>query len=320
MKLPYPLPVKEIAERIGASLIIGDDSIKATGLNEIHKVEHGDVIFSDLEKYFEAALKSAASVIILNKESACPPGKVVLVVEDPFEAYNSLVKAFRPFIPLTANVSESAIVHHSAVIEPNAVIGHHAVIGQHCHIQANAFIGDYSVIGDYVNIQAGALIGTHAFYYKRSSQQAHKKWHTGGRVVIGDHSEIGAGCTINAGVSGDTSIGAGTKFDSQIHIGHDAVIGRDCLFAAQVGIGGNTTIGDRVVIYGQSGIAQNLTIGDDVTVLAKTGVTRNLQSGKTYFGSPAEEVTVKFKQLASLRQLPEFMRQFNKSVSETENP
>ena len=316
MKLPHPLPVREIADRIGASQIIGDDSIQATGLNEIHKVEHGDIIFSDLEKYFDAALKSNASVIILNKETPCPEGKVVLVVEDPFEAYNNLVRAFRPLVPLTATISDTAIIHPTAIIEPNVVIGHHAVVGAHSYIQANAFIGDYSVIGDHVNIQAGALIGTNAFYYKRSNQQAHKKWHTGGRVVIGDHCEIGAGCTINAGVSGDTSIGSGTKFDSQIHIGHDAVIGRDCLFAAQVGIGGNTTIGDRVVIYGQSGIAQNLIIGDDVTVLAKTGVLRNLEPGKTYFGSPSEEVNVKFKQLASLRQLPELIRQFKKPVAD----
>src|SRR5690606_30029363 len=151
--------------------------------------------------------------------------------------------------------------------------------------QAGAYIGNDTVIGDRVNIQAGALLGTDAFYFKKTDKQ-YSKWNSCGRVVIENDVEIGAGCTINKGVSGDTIIGAGSKLDSQVHIGHGAVIGKNCLFAAQVGVAGKTIIGSNVVLYGQVGIAQNLTIGDGAVLLAKSGVSKNLEGNKVYFGIP----------------------------------
>lgn len=308
MKFPNPIPVTELARKTGATLI-GDQSLLATGINEIHKVETGDVCFSDLPKYFQKALESNATIIFLNEEVDCPEGKAILVVDDPFRVYDNLVREFRPFIPLTAQVAPTSSIDPSSIIEPNVIIGNHVTIGKNCYIQANTFIGDYSIIGDRVTIQAGAIIGTDAFYYKRH-ETSYTKWQSGGRVVIENDVEIGAGCTVNKGVSGDTVIGAGTKFDSQIHIGHGAVIGKNCLFAAQVGVGGKTIVGDNCVFYGQVGIAQNLFIGEKVTVLAKSGVSKNLETGKTYFGVPAEEVGSKYKQLAALRHLPLFFKQY----------
>jgi UDP-3-O-[3-hydroxymyristoyl] glucosamine N-acyltransferase len=113
--------------------------------------------------------------------------------------------------------------------------------------------------------------------------------------------EIGAGCTINRGVSGDTIIGDGTKLDCQIHVGHGAVIGKNCLIAAQTGIAGKTVIGDNCTIYGQVGIAQNLHIGDNVVILAKSGISKDLESNKTYFGTPAGEAREKYKEMAAIR-------------------
>ncbi len=310
MKFPHPIPVKEIARKIGAE-IIGDDSIIATGINEIHKVEKGDITFSDIPKYFQRSLKSEASIIILNERAECPEGKVILLHEEPFQAYNGLVKEHRLFIPLTSSISESAEIDPSTIIEPNVAIGHNVKIGKNCYIQANSYIGDHTIIGDNVNIQAGSIIGTDAFYYKRTEKEL-LKWHSGGRVIIHNNVEIGAACTINKGVSGDTVIGEGTKFDSQIHIGHGAVIGKHCLFAGQVGVGGKTIIGDHTILYGQVGISQNLVIGDRVVVFAQSGVTKNLEAGKTYFGSPAEDVGAKYKQLAALRHLPLFFKNYYK--------
>ena len=126
--------------------------------------------------------------------------------------------------------------------------------------------------------------------------------------MIQDDVEIGAGCTINKGVSGDTIVGRGTKMDCQVHVGHGVVIGERCLFAAQVGIGGKTKIGNQVVLYGQVGVAQNIEIGDQAVILAKSGVSKSLEGGKTYFGAPAEEVRQKYKELAALRQLPDMMK------------
>ncbi len=303
MKFERPIPIKTIATQIGATQIIGDDTLNALGINEIHQVREGDITFSDVKKYFEKALNSAATFIILNEiPEAFPEKKVILIHPQPFDAYDSLVRAQRPFNPLSLEIADSAAIHPSVIFEPNVVIGNHVRIGAGCYVRANAVIDDFTVIGKNVVIGAGAIIGTDAFYFKRNTE-GYRKWRSGGRVVIEDSVDIGSGCTINRGVSSDTMIGAGTKLDCQVHIGHDVVVGKNCLFAAQVGIGGNTTIEDDVILYGQVGVAQNITIGKRAIVLAKSGVSKNLAGDKTYFGYPAQEVKEAFKELAILRQL-----------------
>lgn len=302
MRFEHPIPVTEVAARINAT-IKGDKERSATGINEVHKVVPGDITFVDIPKYVDTALRSDASIVIINQDADVPEGKTLLIHNEPFEAYNFLVSQLRPFLPLTAQVSPLAKVHPTAIIEPNVVIGPYTEIGANCHIQAGVIIHSHCIIGKNTIIQSGAIIGTDAFYYKRYPDHL-TQWNTCGRVVIGDDVMIGAGCTINKGVSGDTEIGDGTKFDSQIHIGHDAVIGKHCLFAAQVGVGGNTIIEDHVVLYGQVGVAQNIRIGARALVLAKSGVAKSIEGGKTYFGYPAGEANEKLRELASLRHLP----------------
>lgn len=302
MTFNQPISIRQIATKIKAE-IIGDDSLKALGINEIHQVREGDITFSDVRKYFDAAIKSKATFLILNeKVENLPEGKVVLLHPNPFEAYDSIVREHRPFDPLSMEVADSSMVHESVILEPNVVIGNHVRIGIGCYIQANAVIHDYTRIGKNCQIGAGSIIGTDAFYFKKNTE-GYKKWRSGGRVVIEDNVDIGAGCTINKGVSGDTFIGSGTKIDCQVHIGHDAYIGKNCLIAAQAGISGNTIIEDEVVIYGQVGIAQNLKIGKKAVILAKSGVSKDLEGGKSYFGYPAQEAREAYKELASLRQL-----------------
>jgi len=308
MKFSQPIPLKEIAEKIKAE-IIGDDTLLAKGINEIHKVEPGDITFVDVQKYFDKSLNSAASIIILNERTECPPGKALLLCEQPFEAYNSLVLEHRPRHVLSEMIHPSAVIHPSAMIEPNVVIGPSVRIGKYSHIQANVVIAEHTTIGDHVIIQSGSVIGTEAFYFKRYPE-GYKKWRSGGRVIIEDRVDIGPCCTINKGVSGDTIIGEGTKFDSQVHIGHGVVVGKNCLFAAQVGVAGKTVIGDEVTLYGQVGVIQNLHIGDRVTVLGKSSVGKNLEAGKTYLGAPVNEARTQARILAAMRQLPEFLKRF----------
>ncbi len=310
MKFPQPIPIAEIAKQYQCE-IIGDASLLATGINEIRKVEAGDITFVDVEKYFQRAIHSAATIIILNKPTECPPGKAFLLCEAPFEVYNQLVKTYRPWVPLSATISDTAVIHPSAILEPNVVVGHHVRIGKHAYIQANVTIAEHTIIGDHVTIQSGSIIGTDAFYYKRNPD-GYKKWRSGGRVVIEDHVEIGAGCTINKGVSGDTVIGEGTKMDCQVHIAHGVVVGKRCLFAAQVGIGGKSIIGDDVVLYGQVGVIQDVHIGDKAVVLAGAGVSKSIPGGQTYFGGPADEFRKKYRELAALRLLPDFMKENRK--------
>ena len=282
--------------------IVGDDQIVIKGINEIHKVTPGDLMFVDVEKYFAKALQSAATGIILNEKIECPKGKVLLVVDEPFEAYNFLAKKFRPAQVIRQPIHPGAKIHPSTTLETGVIIADNVSIGENCFIEAGAIIRDHVVIGNNVIVQSGAIIGSDAFYYKKEGKR-YKKWHTCGRVIIEDNTVIGAGCTVNKGVSGDTIIGEGSKLDCLVHIGHGAVVGKNCLLAGQVGIGGKTIIGDNAVLYGQVGIAQNLIIGENVIVLAKSGVSKNLASGKTYFGSPAEEVKLKYRELAMLRSL-----------------
>jgi len=279
----------------------GDHEMFATGINEIHRVRKGDITFVDVEKYYDKALSSEASIIIINKAVAVPEGKTLLVTDNPFAVYEKLVKYHRP---ATNPILENNIIniHPTTVIEKGAIIGKNVKIGKHCYIQSHVYISDNTIIGDHVIIQANASIGTQAFYFKKEDKE-YKKWTTGGRVVIKDHVDIGAGCTINKGVSSDTIIGEGTKIDCQVHIGHGVIIGANCLFAAQVGIAGKSIIEDDVVLYGQVGIAQNITIRKGAVVLAKSGVSKNLAGNKVYFGYPATEAREKYKELAFLRKM-----------------
>ena len=310
MKFPNPIPVQELAEKIGAT-IIGDDQLMAIGINELQKVEKGDVTFVDLDKYYNKSLNSAASIIIIDKEVECPPAKALLIHDKPFKVYDSLVKEFRPFEPINQSISEQAKIDPSAIIEPGAIIAPNVVIGKNCYIRSNVVVAEHSIIGDNVMVDCGTVIGTDAFYFKRHTY-GYEKWRSGGRVIIEDNVSIGSNCTINKGVSGDTVIGMGTKMDCQVHIGHGVVIGKNCLLAGQVGIGGKTIIEDWVTLYGQVGVAQKIRIGAKAIILAKSGVSKSLAGGKTYFGIPAEEVRSKYKELAALRHLPVFFNEYYK--------
>jgi UDP-3-O-[3-hydroxymyristoyl] glucosamine N-acyltransferase len=306
MRFEKPVPLQQIAELINAELI-GNTMASATGINEIHKVETGDLAFVDHPKYYDTCINSAASFIIINKKAGFPEGKALLIVAEPFEAYLKIVDHFRPFVPSMKMKADTSSVGEGTVVMPNAYIGNHVQIGKNCIIHPNVTILDHVIIGDNVVIQAGTVIGSDAFYYnKKTNRDIHyKKMTSCGRVVIGHHVEIGSGCTIDRGVTGDTIIGDGTKMDNLIHIGHDTTIGKNCLFAAQVGIAGATTIEDNVILWGQVGVNKTLTIGEGAVINAQSGVKDSLEGKKTYFGSPAEEVREKVKEMIWIKRIPE---------------
>ena len=309
MRFEKPIPITWIAEFIGAE-IIGNKKGEATGINEIHKVENGDIVFVDHPKYYSTCINSAATFIIINKGTDCPEGKALLIAGDPFEAYLKLVNHFRPFTPSMKLISDTSKIDKGTVVMPNAYIGNHVSIGSNCIIYPNVSILDHCVIGDNVIIQAGSVIGSDAFYYnKKTNREVHyKKMTSCGRVIIENFAEIGAGCTIDRGVSGDTIIGAGTKIDNLVHIGHDTIIGKNCLFAAQVGIAGATTIEDEVILWGQVGVSKTITIGKGAVLYAQSGTPASLEGGRNYFGSPAMEAKEKMKELVWIKRIPELWR------------
>jgi UDP-3-O-[3-hydroxymyristoyl] glucosamine N-acyltransferase len=306
MKFDQAVSLAELATLTGTK-VIGEPSMMVTGINEIHMVQAGDITFVDHPKYYEKALGSQATFVIINKEIDPPGGKALLLSDDPFRDYVAIVKKFRPFETATAPVSNSSSIGEGTIIQPGAFVGNHVIIGRHCIIHPGVSIYDHTVIGDNVIVHSNTVLGADAFYFKRRPE-GYDKMFSCGRVVIHDNVEIGACCTIDKGVSGDTIIGEGTKLDNHIHIGHDTIIGKNCLFAAQVGIAGVVRVEDDVILWGQVGVQKDLVIGKGAVVLGQSGIGKSIEGGITYFGSPVREAREKMKELAMIKRLPEIIQ------------
>lgn len=305
MKFPKIHTLKEIAYLVDCEFV-GNADFEVHGMNEIHVVEPGDIVFVDHPKYYDKALNSAATIILINKNVDCPDGKALLISDDPFRDFNKLTRHFRPFQGANVSISLSAEIGEDTFIQPNCFIGNNVKIGKNCVIHSNVSIYDNTVIGDNVIIHAGTILGGDAFYYKKRPE-GFDQLISGGRVVIKDNVGIGALCTIDKGVTGDTTIGEGTKIDNQVHVGHDTVIGKKCLIAAQTGIAGCVIIEDEVTLWGQVGTTSGITIGEKAVVLGQTGVTKSVEGGKVYFGTPIEESREKLKQLVNIKKIPDIL-------------
>ena len=305
MKFPKTYTLKEIADIIKAKAV-GDEDFPIIGMNEIHVINTGEIVFVDHPKYYDKALQSKASVILINKEVECPEGKALLISNDPFRDFNRLTDYFNSFKQAHQNISDTVNVGEGTIIQPNVFIGHEVKIGKNCLIHPNVCIYDGIEIGDNVIIHSGVVLGADAFYYK-NRQTHHDKLKSGGSVVIEDDVELGANTTIDRGVTANTIIKKGTKIDNQVQIGHDTIIGERCIIAAQVGIAGCVVVEDEVTIWGQVGISSSITIGKKSILLAKSGVIKDCEPGKTYFGQPAGEARKKFRELASISKLPDII-------------
>jgi len=310
LKFPQKHTLEQIATILNVDYV-GDADFPVLGMNEIHVVEPGDIVFVDHPKYYDKALASAATVVLINKRVDCPEGKALLISEDPFADFNKLTKFFKPFQKATSSIAASATIGEGTLIQPNCFIGNNVRIGKNCLIHANVSIYDNAVIGDGVTIHSGAVLGADAFYYKKR-ETGFDKLLSGGRVVIKDHVDIGALCTIDKGVSGDTIIGEGSKLDNQVHVGHDTLIGKRVLVASQVGIAGFVIIEDEAVLWGQVGVASGITIKEKAVLLAQSGVSKSLEGGRSYFGTPAEDTRKKYRELAAIRQIPYILDQIKK--------
>ena len=299
MTFNQPQTLKTIAEIIGAKYI-GDESFPVLGSNEIHMVRPGDIVFVNHPKYYDKALKSAATVILIDKEVDCPAGKALLVSDDPFRDFNRINTHFTRISNFKEELHDLE-VGDGTFIHPSVVIGNDVKIGKNAHIFPNVVLGDRTVIGDNVVIQANTVIGGDAFYYRKLNGNFDRMISVG-NVVIENNVEIGNCCTIDRGVTASTTIGEGSILDNQIQIGHDTVVGKRCLIASQTGIAGCCIIEDEVTMWGQVGIASGLTIEKGTVLLAQVGVNRNLKKG-TYFGPIAEEFREYLRKEVKLKNL-----------------
>lgn len=305
-----PHTLKDLSAIIGCKFS-GNENHLVTGINEIHMVVPGDLVFVDHPKYYDKALNSAATTILINKEVPCPEGKGLIFSDDPCRDFNKLTLHFSPVTTQKETIGSNVKISPSAVIYPNVTIGNNVTIGDRTTIFPGTVIYENCHIGNDVIIHANVVIGGHAFYYKKRPE-GYDKMHTCGRVIIEHKVEIGAGTTIDRGVTGDTFIGEGTKIDNQVQVGHDTVIGKNCLFAAQVGIAGCVIIEDNVTLWGQVGVVSGITIGKGAVVQGQSGVGKTLEGGKIYFGSPCEEARGKMREMAALRSLPELVDKISK--------
>lgn len=313
MKLPSVHKLKDIAALINCKFE-GDPDHPVSGLNEIHMVEEGDIVFVDHPKYYDKALHSKATTILINSvpdKTKYPKGKALLISEDPFRDYNKLVRHFHPANYSLKQIGTTAKIGLNTILMPGVYLGDNVTIGDNCVIHPNVVIYDNCHLGNNVIIHANTVIGADAFYYKKRPEKLDKMISCG-RVIIEDDVEIGALAAVDKGVSGDTVIGAGTKLDNFVHIAHDTIVGKRCIMAGNVAIAGAVVVGDDVTLWGQSAIKSAITVGNGAVLLAQSGLTEDLPAGKTYFGSPASEARAKMRELAALKMLPDLIKKIEK--------
>lgn len=323
----------QIAEFIGGQ-VIGDGSTLLHRFAPVNSAEPGDLTFAENEAFFEKAIQSAASAILIDSDiSTC--SKTCIRVPQARVGFAKALALFFPEPAFSPGIHPSAVVAPSSKIDSTAHVGPHCIVGERVEIGPRAvlqglnFIGEDSAIGEdtrlfpnttlyagtrigkRVRIHSGAVLGSDGFGYVFDAG-AHLKIPQVGTVIIHDDVEIGANTTIDRGAIEPTVIGRGTKIDNLVQIAHNVVVGEHSIIVAQAGVAGSTKLGRYVILAGQVGVAGHLEIGDRVTVAAQSGVMHNIPDGQKWLGSPAQpDRTAKRVILASLK-LPEILQRIAK--------
>jgi UDP-3-O-[3-hydroxymyristoyl] glucosamine N-acyltransferase len=326
-----PQPLQALAE-FTATRLIGDGAIEVARVASIGQAQSGDLIFVQEEKRLEEALASNASAVIAGEFAASVTGrKPLLIAAHPRLAFARAGALLHPPRTYTPGIHETAVIHQSAklaltasidayaVIEAGAIVGQRAHIGAGCHVGEGVVVGDdcdiyprvviYSgtTLGRRVVVHAGAVLGSDGFGFVRDEVYGrYQKFPQIGELVIGDYVEIGANCTIDRGALEKTVIGAGTKLDNLVHIGHNTSVGANVVIAAQTGVSGSVKIGDDAVVGGQVGLGDHATIEPGVILGSGSGVLSHKKvHGKdvVFWGRPARPLGEYLKGLAVLARL-----------------
>ncbi len=285
------------------------------------------VSFLDNRRYLPALRETQAGVVIIHPDlaSAAPAGVATIVTAQPYAGWAKVCALFHPLPPPRPGIHPSAVIEDGAQIDPMAEIGPLVVVGAGAEIAAGCRVGAGSVIGPGVVLGADCRVGSqvtisHAVIGKRVVIHPGARigqdgfgfavTPTGmlsvpqlGRVLIEDDVDIGANTTIDRGSAQDTVIGAGSRLDNLVQIGHNVRLGRMCVIVAQVGISGSTTFEDFVMVGGQAGFAGHIHIGKAARIGAQAGIMSNVAAGMSMVGSPATPGKEHFRQVAMLRRL-----------------
>ncbi len=319
----------KIAEKLGAK-VIGDPDLILYGFAPADSAKSGDLTFAENEVYFDRAVQSAASAILVAQDF--PPGRQTLIrVAQARVAFAQILPLFFPEPVFPPGIHPTAIISPSAQVDPSAHIGPYCVVGDRVRLgrgvvlQGHDDVGEDCILGDAcrlfprvtlyprthcgtrVRLHSGVVIGSDGFGYV-FDQGAHRKVPQVGQVILQDDVEVGANTTIDRAALGATVIGRGTKVDNLVQIGHNVVVGDHGIIVSQVGIAGSTKIGAYATIAGQVGIAGHLRIGDRVTIGAKAGVMNNIPDGQKWLGAPAQPDRLAKRKMLAMERLPELLR------------
>ena len=203
-------------------------------------------------------------------------------------------------------MGENVKIGNGSKIYPGAYLGNNVTVGENTVIHPGVKIYHECVIGNHVTIHGGTIIGGDGFGFAPLPDGTLKKIPQIGNVVIEDHVEIGANCTIDRATIGSTIIKSGAKLDNLLQIAHNVEVGSNTVIAAQAGISGSTKIGKNVMIGGQAGVVGHIHIADGSKINAQSGVSKSMKTPNTAVtGSPAYDYTSALRSQAALRNLPE---------------
>ena len=302
--------LRELAEYLQGTLENEDQKLIVTGVNGLVEAGPQDISFA-VPPHVEHCHLSKAGVMVLAPEDP-KLDRPVIRVKDPRAAFAALLELFRAREDVERVVSPLASVAASAkigIIYPHVYVGKHVKIGKACTFYPQVTIRENCVIGNNVVLQSGCVIGGDGFGYITDKKTGrHSSVLQAGNVVLEDEVEIGNNTCIDRATAGSTIVGAGTKIDNLVHLGHNDVLGKNCLVVAHVGISGSVTVGDNVTFAGQVGTVGHITIGDNCVFGGKTGITNNVPSNSFYAGFPARPHKEWLKQEANLRKIGDLLK------------
>ncbi len=323
------MKLRDLKDIIGGS-IKGDTEVEIRGVSNIKEANEGDITFLADKKYLSDVYSTKASAVISSEEIK-EISASQLIVDDPYFAFAKALEVFYKKPYLSLGVSDKAFIGADVVfgrdvtVYPSAYIGNRVLIGDNVTVSPGVYIGDdVSIgasaiiypnvtirenvkIGKSVIIHPGTVIGSDGFGYIQKEGKSYKIPQVGG-VIIGDDVEIGSCVTIDRATVGNTVIGAGTKIDNLVQIGHNVKIGRNCLIVAQVGISGSAEIGDGVILGGQAGVRDHVRIGSRAMIGARSGVTQDIPEARIFSGYPAIPHKEWLKAQSIYAKLPEILR------------
>ena len=320
---PYPLAVVASTARGVADEL----ELLLEGVAPLQMAGSKDVSFMDNRRYASALDQTSAGAVIVHPDMAArvPAGTVAIRTTEPYAAWARVAALFYPVPPVSPGIHPSAIVAEGARVDPSAEVGPLSVIEAGAEVGPGCRIGPYAAIGSGVIVGRDCRIGTHAslshallgarvYVYPgaRVGQEGFGFASTTdgflsvpqlGRVILEDDVEVGANSTIDRGSSRDTVIGAGSRLDNLVQIGHNVILGRCCVIVAQVGISGSTVLEDFVRVGGQAAMAGHLRIGQGAEIGAQAGIISDVDPGAKVLGSPAQPKRDFFRQIATLKKI-----------------